>query len=328
MAPPLRVLVIEDNRADFLLIERHLRQHGLAAECHCIANRADLVAALSAGWDAVLADYNVPTMDFRATLKLLRDYSRDLPVILVSGSVGEEAAVELLRSGLTDFVFKDRLTRLPAAIRRGLDEAAERRARRAATEALRQSEERLRLVFEATNDGVWDWDMRSNLAVLSPRYYEISGYQSEDVVPDLDFFRRLIYRDDLAQVFAVLDAQIQGEVSSCEFDFRMVTGSGAIKWVRSRGRMVKWDSDGKPLRMVGTIMDVTARKADEDALRRQADELARHNAELERFNRVTVGRELDMIELKRRINDLSRQLGREPPFSLEFLDPSPRDPPR
>lgn len=139
MSNPLKILIIEDEPADFLLLERHLRQQGLLADCLRVDNDAALDAALLVEWDMVLSDYNVPGMDFRKTLQRLQAQCPDVPVVLVSGSVGEETAVELLRLGLSDFLLKASLARLPSAIRRSLDEASERRARLAAETALRES---------------------------------------------------------------------------------------------------------------------------------------------------------------------------------------------
>ena len=140
MDSPLKILVIEDVLSDFLLVERHLRQHGLESECVHVGSDAELDAALQVEWDIALADYNVPGMDFCAALQRIRAHWPDLPVILLSGSVGEETAVDLLRLGLSDFVLKDSLVRLLPAIRRTLDESKERRARRAAEAALRESQ--------------------------------------------------------------------------------------------------------------------------------------------------------------------------------------------
>lgn len=140
MNQQLKLLVIEDVSADFMLLERVLHQHGITAECLRIDSDAQLGEALQSDWDLVLADYNVPGMDFRATLRRIHDQYPELQVIMVSGSVGEETAVELLRLGLTDFILKDHLARLPEAIRRALNEAAERSARRAAETSLRDSQ--------------------------------------------------------------------------------------------------------------------------------------------------------------------------------------------
>ena len=96
MDSPLKLLIVEDVPADFLLMERYLCQHNLISECRRVDSREDLDTALRIEWDMVLSDYNVPGMEFRATLRRIQELKPDIPVILVSGSVGEETAVELL----------------------------------------------------------------------------------------------------------------------------------------------------------------------------------------------------------------------------------------
>jgi PAS domain S-box-containing protein len=190
-----------------------------------------------------------------------------------------------------------------------------------AEKALAMSEERLRLALDATRDGLWDWDLVSDQAYLSPHYYEMTGYRSDEVTPNLDFFNSTIHPEDRERVMATMNAHLQGTSPVSEFDYRLVTGSGQIKWMRGKGQVVKRDDKGLPLRAIGTISDISERKIAEDSMRRQTEELATRNAELERFNRATVGRELDMIALKQQINALSRQLGAEPPYAIAFVDP-------
>jgi len=198
--------------------------------------------------------------------------------------------------------------------------------RKTAEAQLRISEERLKLALNATSDGLWDWDLRSGLAYLTPHYYEMTGYLPNQVTPDFEFFKQTVHPDDLPHVLETMEAHMQGKTPSSDFDYRLVTSSGEIKWIRGRGRVAERDAEGAPLRMIGTITDISARKAVEEALRRQTQELAQRNAELERFNRATVGRELDMIALKQQVNELSRQLGQEPPYPLAFLDALPIQP--
>ena len=115
----LNLLIIEDNPADFLLLKRHLRKQGLEAACACVASTPELEAALEQrSWDAILADYNVPSMKFESSLALIQRRQPGLPVILLSGLIGEERAVELLKVGVWDFILKDHLTRLVPAIER------------------------------------------------------------------------------------------------------------------------------------------------------------------------------------------------------------------
>jgi PAS domain S-box-containing protein len=149
MDSSLKILVIEDSPADFLLLQRQLQHDGLAAECTRVDSDSALDTALGEAWDVVLADYNVPGMDFLAALARLRVCWPELSVILVSGSVGEEVAVDFLRRGLSDFVLKDHLVRLAPAIRRTLQESVERRALREAEASLRASEAFKRAILDS-----------------------------------------------------------------------------------------------------------------------------------------------------------------------------------
>lgn len=155
MKSDLNLLVIEDAEADFMLIKRCLKQSGHNASYTWIKKPEDIDEALgSHDFDAVLLDYNVPGINFRESLKTIKTRYPDLPLILVSGSVGEEEAVELLKTGVWDFVLKDNLVRLAPAIERSLGEAEERKARLKAEKELRESESRFFTVFECSPLGI------------------------------------------------------------------------------------------------------------------------------------------------------------------------------
>lgn len=188
--------------------------------------------------------------------------------------------------------------------------------------AIRTNENRLQLALDATHDGLWDWDLIQDLAYLSPHYYEIVGYSPDEVTANFEFIKRTIHPDDLGRVLHIMEEHFQGHTAASEFDYRLLTRSGEIKWMRGRGRVVERDNDGKPKRMVGTISDISHQKHTELVLRQQAEQLAERNAELERFNRVSIRRELDMITLKQQVNALSIQQGLPPPFQLATLQPS------
>ena len=272
-APPLNILVLEDSDADFLLLRRHLLRHGLAAQLTRVETGEQVGEALQHRFNLMLSDYNVPGLDFVGTLRRVRARWPDMPIILVSGNVGDERAVDLLHQGVTDFVLKENLIRLVPAIRRALDEAAEKDARRAAESALRRqqeriraSEERLQLALDATNDGLWDWDLTRDSAYLSPRYYRMTGYEPDEVVPDSAFFQRLVHPDDRPSVMAAINAHWRGDSESSRIEYRMLTKGGGTRWVVGRGRVVARDSQARPLRMVGTITDITDRKLADLAL--------------------------------------------------------------
>lgn len=175
---PLKLLIIEDMPADFLLLERNLRQNGIAAEWRRIGNDLELNDALQTEWDVVLADFNVPGMDFRTTLLRIQAHHPDLPVIMVSGSVGEETAVELLRLGMVDFILKDHLARLPNAIRRALVEANEKKGRQAAEMALRK----LAQAVEQSPASIAIIDFDANIEYVNESYLRITGNSREEVI--------------------------------------------------------------------------------------------------------------------------------------------------
>jgi two-component system sensor histidine kinase/response regulator len=304
---PFRVLILEDNAADFMLVQRHLRQHGLEAECRRVASDAELKAALGEAWDLVLSDYNLPGMRFEAALSRIHAHTPTLPVIMISGSVGEEKAVELLRLGVTDFVLKDNLVRLPSAMLRAIGEARERQARleaeaalrasqqaalqeqreawmaalslmedavaareraEAANTALRESERRLLMAQEGAHVGIWDWDIASGHVYWSPECERIYGVTPGTKLTSADW-RARVHPDDLPLVDALWHSPAQrGETFEVEFRIRL--DSGETRWLASKGS-VQLGPDGQPARLCGINLDVTERKRSEQALRNSAE---------------------------------------------------------
>jgi signal transduction histidine kinase len=136
MAKQLRVLIVDDVEDDAHLIVRELRNAGLLLSFERVASRAALQARLLESWDVLLCDYSMPGFSAFEALDLVRDTGIDLPFIIVSGTVGEARAVEVMRAGAHDYVFKSNLSRLPLAIERELREAGNRRERRRLQEQL------------------------------------------------------------------------------------------------------------------------------------------------------------------------------------------------
>jgi PAS domain S-box-containing protein len=135
--------------------------------------------------------------------------------------------------------------------------------RKRADEMLRQNEERWRLVLEANSEGVWDWNIPSGHVYFSPRYAKMLGYESEKFAKDYGSWKRLVHPDDLPRVQQARKEHLQeGKEFSVEFRMRKKTGDWC--WLRSRGTLVERDSEGRPIRMVGTHLDITERKRAEE----------------------------------------------------------------
>ena len=142
---PIRVLIIEDVENDALLVMNQLRRDGYEPSFRRVEREDQLESALKTQpWDIVIADYSLPDYSAPAALKLIRGMTLDIPVIVVSGAIGEETAVAAMRAGANDYVMKDNLARLGPAVERELREAEVRRQKRQAEETLRKSREELR----------------------------------------------------------------------------------------------------------------------------------------------------------------------------------------
>ncbi len=164
----IRILHLEDDPDDVLLIRRTLEGDGIDAEVVVVQTKADFESRLSAGSiDLILSDFALPTFDGLSALELARERAPDVPFILVSGTLGEEAASESVRRGATDYVLKDRLSRLPSAVRRARVEAEERGRTRHAEEALAKERQFLQVMLENLEAGIVACDESGRLTLLN-----------------------------------------------------------------------------------------------------------------------------------------------------------------
>jgi diguanylate cyclase (GGDEF)-like protein len=137
-ATALRILVVEDSEDDAILIVRQLLRAGLEPQWERVDNPDAMEAALSRGpWDLVITDHNMPTFSSTEALELVKEHGLDVPVIIVSGSIGEELAVSAMKAGASDYIMKGNLARLAPAVERELREARKRRDHRRAQETIR-----------------------------------------------------------------------------------------------------------------------------------------------------------------------------------------------
>ena len=146
---PLKALIIEDSEIDALLLLEQLKEGGYAPESRRVDNADDLVDALDKQtWDIIFSDHNMPRFSSTAALEIVRSSAIDIPFLIVSGAIGEEAAVAAMKAGAQDYLMKGNMARLVAAVDRELKDAQERRGRRSAERALLAQEEEFRIARE------------------------------------------------------------------------------------------------------------------------------------------------------------------------------------
>ena len=272
-----RILHLEDSPIDAELVGAHLARSGFVCTLHLVATREAYAAALAdGGFDLILADYVLPNFDGLAALALAREVAPDTPFIFVSGTLGEEAAVEAVKRGATDYVVKQRLTRLPISVERTLAEARARAGQHKAVAALRESEARLRLALEAGRLGAWELDLRSFALEVSDTYLANFGH-SPDTPFTYDDLRAAIHPDDRAHTDLAMARSIS-EGADYEIEHRAFMPDGSVRWVQVRGRPT-FAADRTPLSMAGVSLDVTERKIAEQRqalLAREVDHRAKN----------------------------------------------------
>ena len=192
----LRILMLEDVPTDAELIERELRRGQIDFLSRRVATKEDFEEQLSCfDPDIILADFSLPGFDGLGALSIARESCPQIPFIFVSGAIGEERAIETLKKGATDYVLKDRLSRLPPALGRALREAEERSERRRAEVALARSEERHRLSLEVNNAIIASLDRKS-------LFYAIAKALSNIMPFDRASLTLLDTRRDVVHVYA------------------------------------------------------------------------------------------------------------------------------
>lgn len=174
MTKAIRLILIEDNEDDAVLIERVIRKSGYEPKIHRVCTAEELSRALDREtWDAVLCDYMMPEFNVIDALKVIHLAGFDLPFIIVSGAISDETAVEMMKAGAHDYLTKNNLSRLVPALDREVKEAEQRHRRQEAEERLRESEKKHRMLVESITDTVLVLDSRG---VISEFYSQVPVY--------------------------------------------------------------------------------------------------------------------------------------------------------
>jgi signal transduction histidine kinase/DNA-binding response OmpR family regulator len=281
LSSSISVLHLEDSDLDAEFVRVRLERSGLAVAVERVSDRKEFVARLqSQRYDLILSDYQVPTFEGLAALELARIHQPDTPFLFVSGAMGEELAVEALKQGATDYVLKDRLTRLPMAVERALAEARERAERRKAEEALRAAEERFAFVRRSSGVGFWYCDLPLDVLEWDERV-KLHFHLPPDARVTIQTFYERLHPDDREPTRQAIEHSIAAH-APYDVDYRTVDpASGAERWVRAIGRTF-YAPDGTPARFDGVTIDVTAQKraqAERERLLKAAQE-ARDEAEM------------------------------------------------
>ncbi len=268
---PLDIVVVEDRADDAELMALRLRSAGMRVALRRVETQAQYLAALSPPPDVILADWALPQFSGLRALEIYREHGLDVPFIVVSGSIGEEAAVDALHRGAFDYVLKTNLGRLADSIQHALEDRRLRAEYAAAAAALRASEERFRLLAENAQDIIYRIRLRPDRGFdyVSPAATSMTGYTPEDHYADPDLGIKLVHPDDR---HLLLDVISGGAPLDRPLVLRWVCKDGGTIWTEQRNVPV-FDDSGELVAMEGIARDVTERMEAAEALAASAERL-------------------------------------------------------
>lgn len=256
MEIPLAVLIVEDSESDMQFILRLLRKAGYEVSFERVETPEEMRFALEKRtWDIVISDYNLPQFGGPAALDLLKKIQPDVPFIVVSGMMGEESAVAMMKAGAHDYLIKNNLARLAPAVERELEQAGIRRERKQAENALRESEEKYRMLVEQASDAIFITAGDGQCVDVNAAGCKLLGYSREEIqnLKVQDFSKFPPFNPiQLTQLMEGGTLIVEGGVSRKD---------GALIWVEISARQLP---DGN---FQGIVRDVTERRRAEEKLR-------------------------------------------------------------
>lgn len=302
----LRLLLVEDSDTDARLLVYDLQQAGFDVSMQRVQTAEEMRAALAQGeWDAVISDYRLPTFSAPDALVVLHESGLDLPFIIVSGTIGEETAVQIMRSGAHDYLMKGNLNRLAEALRREIREVRVREERRRGEVALRESEGRFRMLFERSNDAIFVVDKKSGRYLDANQAAEKLTERSISEIKNLTVF-------DIASEGA--RERLEG-VSAVQqtFDF------GEVVYIRPDGSTRTALLSALPINdeiVFEIAHDITQAKLAQQALERRARELeSLYKTSLE------INSQIDLMTLLNTIVEQAASLFNAPMGTLYLMEP-------
>ncbi len=262
-ANPLRILFVEDLPSDAELAEREIRKSGIEITLRRVETKDSFLLALKEFQpDVIVSDYKMPEFDGMQALKLSLKRDPAVPFIVLTGSMNEETAVACMKAGATNYVIKEHIERLPFAIREALEQKEVRAAKDEAERALKESEDRFRILFESAPDGMFLTDLAGTFTDGNTASEEIVGYKREELIGKSIFSLNLIAKADLRKATTLLAQNVIGKVYG-PVEFKLCRKDGNRVAVEVRTYPVKI---GDRTQVLGIARDITERKRVQDAL--------------------------------------------------------------
>jgi len=271
MKSVIKILIAEHDKHDSEMIDAELKKGELNYVTEKVENETSYIKALeNFKPDVILCDYTFPSFDGPAAFLIRNKLAPHTPFILVSGTIGEENSIELIKNGVTDFVLKDAMFTLNIKLLRALKEAKERREKDETEKELKRNAAHLAEAQKLANLGSWDYDLETGTLIWSEQLYKIFGTDKQTFTQTHGSFLQLIDEADRENAYRTsMHTQQTGETFI--IDYHITTAAGEKRVIQEHGYGVK-DAEGKVVRLFGTAQDITEIKKTAAALEKAYDE--------------------------------------------------------
>jgi two-component system cell cycle sensor histidine kinase/response regulator CckA len=252
---PLRILHLEDDLLDRELVEATLAEAGVSCKIRHVDTREAFVRAIEEEIDIILADYSLPAFDGLTALDIAKRRRPEVPFIFVSGTMGEDPAIESLKNGATDYVLKQKLSRLVPAVQRALEESENRKNLTEKDRVLQDMEAKYRLLVENADEAIFIVQDEA-VKFPNPKTMETTGYTMEELA--CVSFTERIHPEDRGKIGERYFSRLQGGPPDPKaVPFRILKKTGEVVWLRGTVRTIDWE--GKP-GFLSIFRDVTTEK--------------------------------------------------------------------
>ncbi|MCD6013193.1 MAG: hypothetical protein K0Q79_3055 [Flavipsychrobacter sp.] len=278
----IHLLLLEDMATDADLIKIVLKRSGLDFQAVVAQNKDEFLNAIGReDFDAILADNSLPQFNAVDALEILKTKKIEIPIILVTGSTSEEFAVKMIKDGVSDYILKDRLQRLPNALISALDKSKLEKEKKKYLDELMANESLLKETARMASFGSWEKDIANNSERWSDEQYSILGYMPGEIKPSFENFLAMVHAEDAAIVRAAFEKTYESTERQ-QFECRVVDKGGVVKHIAAEMASTIDDS-GNITRINGFIKDISkVVEADLKEKKITADLLQR-NKDLEQF---------------------------------------------
>ena len=286
MNPQIRILLVEDLPADAELIARELKKGEINFNMLVVNSKEAFTAALTDFVpDIILSDHSMPFFNSNEALRIVRQANLPIPFILITSSMSDEFAVEVMKEGADDYIIKDRLKRLPSAVNNSVEKyrltAEKNDEGLKATKIMKQLNDRLQLATKSAGIGIWDWNIEHDILEWDAGMYRLYNTNEFEFGSVYEAWLKRVHPEDLKRVNNEMQMAIQGE-KKYDTEFRIIASDDDVRTLRATG-IIEKNEAGNPVRMVGVNWEITERKL--AALEREKiiDDLLQRNKDLEQF---------------------------------------------